>query len=103
MDLHQQFFQRQDLPVSIRQIESEIRYHSLIWSAFDCFLADDLPEMKKYLLNSQEFARFSHEGLLMDWFYSFERFSTNQGEIRFNVRKLLFSDEWCDLEKILSH
>jgi glycosyltransferase involved in cell wall biosynthesis len=98
----EKLFLRPDLPLSIRQIEHEIRYHSLIWSAFDCFLAGDLTEMKKYLLDSCEFAKYSHEGLLMDWFYSFERFATDHGKIRFNARKLLFSAEWQELEKNLS-
>ena len=97
----EKLFLRSDLPISIRQIEREIRYHSLLWSAYDLFLADDLSEMKKYLLDSQEFARFSRDGLLMDWFYSFERFATKQDVIRFDVRRLIYSDEWRDLEKIV--
>ncbi len=98
----EKLFLRSDLPVSIRQIECEIRYHSLVWSAYDCFLADDLAEMKKYLLDSREFAKFSHEGLLMDWFYSFERFATDQGKVKFDAYKLIFSDEWDELQKTLS-
>lgn len=98
----EKLFLRSDLPVSIRQIECEIRYHSLIWSAYDCFLADDLTEMKRYLLDSCEFTKFSREGLLMDWFYSFERFVTDQGKVKFDAYKLIFSDEWDELQKTLS-
>jgi glycosyltransferase involved in cell wall biosynthesis len=98
----EKLFQRHDLPISIREIESEIRYHSLVWSAYDCFLADDLSHMKKFLLDSREFARFLRGGLLMDWFYSFERFSTAQGRAGLDVRKLLYSDEWQELETILT-
>jgi glycosyltransferase involved in cell wall biosynthesis len=98
----EKLFQRDDLPVSIRQVESEIRYHSLVWSAYDCFLAGDLPHMKNYLLNSQRFARFSRVGLLTDWFYSFERFSTAHGKPGPDLRKLLYSTEWQELETILS-
>ncbi|MBX7174805.1 MAG: glycosyltransferase [Pyrinomonadaceae bacterium] len=98
----EKLFLRSDLPVSIRQIESEIRYHSLIWLAYDCFLAGDLTEMKRYLLDSREFAKFSQEGLLMDWFYSFERFAADQGKVTFNAHKLLFSDEWDEFQKTLS-
>ncbi len=79
----EKLFRRQDLPASIRQIENELRYHSLIWSAYDCFLAGYLPEMKADLLDTREFSKFSDAGLLMDWFYSFERFSTKDGGRRY--------------------
>lgn len=95
-------FLRQDLPLPMRQMESELRYHSLIWSAYDCFLADYLSEMKADLLDSREFSKYSGAGLLMDWFYSFERFSTKHGEVVLDVKKLLFSAEWRALESTIS-
>jgi glycosyltransferase involved in cell wall biosynthesis len=96
-------FRHPGLPVSIRRIESEIRCHSLIWAAYDCFLVDDLAEMKAYLIESIKFAEFEKFGLLMNWFYSFERFSTLEEKINLNSEKLLNSDEWRDLENLLSN
>lgn len=97
----EKLFCRPDLPVSVRQIEREIHYHSLLWAALDFFLNGDLPEMKKYLLDSREFARFSGEGLLIDWFYTFERFSTDRKKTNLDSVKLLDSNEWRELENII--
>jgi glycosyltransferase involved in cell wall biosynthesis len=96
------FFGRSDLPPAVRQIEREVWFRSLTASAYDCFVANDLAGMKKYLLDSAEFSDFSGEGLLIDWFYTFERYSAEGEKIRLDVDRLFSSKEWAELEAIAS-
>ena len=99
----EKLFQRSDLPVALRQIERDVRYRSLTSSAHACFLANDLLGMKKYLLDSTEFSDFAFEGLLYDWFYTFEKYSVKEGKIELDFDKLFSSEEWLELEKINSN
>ena len=91
------FFQTPDVPPSIRLIENDLRYHGLIWAAYDCFAAGEVGEMEKYLLESVKYTGLENFGMLMSWFYCFERYSLADGETTLNVEKLFNSREWNDL------
>jgi hypothetical protein len=85
------------VPPPIRLIENDLRYHGLVWAADDCFAADEMGEMERYLIESVKYTGLENFGVLMQWFYSFERFSAAEGGTTLNVEKLLNSNEWRNL------
>lgn len=74
------FFARDDVPESISQQESQIRYHTLVWLAWYQYRAGNLDEMAKFLQKSLDFSPYLKVENISHWLSSFKRFSKERGD-----------------------
>lgn len=90
------FFSRDDLPESISQMESQIRYHTLVWIAWYQYRAGDLDEMAKFLRKSLDYTSYLKVENIANWLNSFQRFFKERGE-SFDINSLTGSLQWTKL------
>jgi O-antigen biosynthesis protein len=90
------FFCRQDLPESISQMESDIRYYTLVWLAWYQCRSSNLDEMAKLLQKSLNFTPYLQVENIPHWLTSFKGFSEDCGE-NFNIGKVINSLQWQKL------
>ena len=94
------FFSRDDLPESISQQESKIRYHTLVWIAWYQYRAGNLDEMGKFLQKSLDFSPYLRVENISHWLNSFKRFSLERGQV-FNSENLTNSAQWQELISLM--
>lgn len=90
------FFARPNLPESIKQQESQIRYHTLVWLAWYQYRAGNLDEMAKFLQKSLDFSPYLRVENISHWLSSFKRFSLERGQV-FNGEIVTNSPQWQEL------
>lgn len=90
------FFAQPDLPIAIRQRESEYRYHTLIWIAWRLYLSRNLKGMHSYLHMALEYSPYSQTQTLMNILKGFETISKEQG-YKIDFSELISSFEWIQL------
>ncbi len=90
------FFCRDDLPESISQQESQIRYHTLVWIAWYQYRAGNLDEMAKFLQQSLDFSPYLRVENISHWLTSFKEFSKERSE-KFDINMITSSCQWQNL------
>lgn len=74
------FFDRSDLPPEIRQAESTVRYHTLVWIAWHQYHLGYEAGMAQYLKQSLSYTPYLHIETVADWITKFTSFSRNWGD-----------------------
>ncbi len=69
------FFARDDLPKSICKIESEVRYHTLVWVAWYEYYHGNYKGMAEYLRSSLKYTPYWKAQTIADWIGKFTQFS----------------------------
>ncbi|MDJ0570887.1 MAG: glycosyltransferase [Pleurocapsa sp. MO_192.B19] len=90
------FFARDDLPKSIRQMESQTRYHTLVWLAWYQYRAYALDETVRLLQKSLNYTPYLRVENIPHWLTSFARFSADRGE-KIDIDFLTSSRQWQEL------
>ncbi|HEY9631158.1 MAG TPA: glycosyltransferase [Coleofasciculaceae cyanobacterium] len=90
------FFAQPDLPETIRWLEPQVRYNTLVWIAWYLYYTGHLPEMAEYLRRSLAHSPYSRVEAIVHWADSFTAFSKNWGS-EFNAVDLVRSPEWAAL------
>lgn len=91
-----QFFQRPDLPETIRLQEQQVRYNTLVWIAWYLHYTGHLAEMSDYLRQSWQYSPYSPIETLIHWADSFTAFSQGWGT-EFKAEDLANTTEWQKL------
>jgi glycosyltransferase involved in cell wall biosynthesis/SAM-dependent methyltransferase len=94
------FFSRDDLPRSISQMESQIRYHTLVWIAWYQYRAGNLDEMAKFLQKSLNYTPYLRVENIAHWLNSFQRFSKERGE-EFDIYFVTDASQWQKLVALI--
>ncbi|MDC0840477.1 glycosyltransferase [Limnospira maxima] len=74
------FFAHQDLPQSIRAIESSVRYHTLVWLAWYHYDKGLYADMADFLNRSWEYTPYYRMETIADWVGCFKKFSVQNGQ-----------------------
>jgi hypothetical protein len=90
------FFARPDLPESIQQLETQIRYTTLVWIAWYQYRTGYYAEMEKYLRHSLNYTPFLRAETISDWMSQFNAFSLESG-VRLDCCLLNDLPEWQNL------
>lgn len=90
------FFQRPDLPDSIRWQETQIRYNTLVWIAWYLHYTGHLPEVVTYLQQAWHNSPYAPVATIVHWAESFTAFSESWGS-EFDAEALASSPEWQSL------
>lgn len=90
------FFSRQNLPTSIRQLERKSRYYTHNWLAWQAHRNGDLIEMGKYLRQAWKYTSLSMTETIDDCINSFDGFCQQYG-YDFDAYALTNSDVWQQL------
>jgi glycosyltransferase involved in cell wall biosynthesis len=67
------FFAREDLPESIRNLEDRSRFYHFSWSAWLCYQSGNFTEMSEYLKKSRNHTPFSWVETIAIWVNTFDR------------------------------
>lgn len=95
------FFAQTDLPESIRWLEPQVRYNTLIWIAWYLHYTGHPTEMAEYLRRSRSHSNHSLIEAVVHWADSFTAFSRNWGS-EFDPVELARSAEWQGLIRAMS-
>lgn len=74
------FFAHQDLPPSIRAMESSVRYHTLVWLAWYHYDKGLYTDMADFLNRSWEYTPYYAMETIADWVEHFKQFSVQNGQ-----------------------
>lgn len=101
--VREQFFARTDLPPSIRQVERESRYYTLVWIAWRLYFTGYTDQMVFYLQRALRYSPFHKTETLLHWVQSFARYSAEYDR-PFDAFQLTASPEWQALTQyVLTH
>lgn len=92
----ERFFNRPGLSAEFKQLESESRYQSSIWSAWRLYQTGYLPEMSYYLSKSFAYSSKYPTEIVLDWIESFKNYSAEYGG-NIDFYSLSNSSEWRSL------
>jgi glycosyltransferase involved in cell wall biosynthesis len=87
------FFERSDLPHSIKQLEAESRYQSLVWSAWRLYHTGYSNEAIEYLEKSLPLTLETRSKLLLNWIKTFKHYDAEYGKT-FDIYSLNISKLW---------
>lgn len=87
------FFAQSNLPESMRALERQSRYQTLVWIAWLLYHTGYLPEMAEYLQKSLDYTSDSWAKTVSDWITSFTN-STKGFGYDFDSYALTQSQEW---------
>ena len=73
------FFARSDLPVGVRSLERDCRYHTLVWIAWRLYYTGYVEEMVEYLEKSLNYSRYSLTKTVSDWVKCFTVYAKEFG------------------------
>ncbi|MEG4021723.1 glycosyltransferase [Microcoleus sp. S13C4] len=90
------FFERPDLPQSIRQLKNRERYQCLKWLAWRMYRDGHLTEMAQCLEESLQYTPFSPTKTVLNWLESFQMASEEYGE-NFDAYSLSKLPEWQEI------
>lgn len=85
-----------DLPATVRAIESECYYHTLVWIGWRLFHTGHLAEMKFYLEKAFQYRPATWTEMIMQWIDRFQQYEAEYGG-QFDVERLTRSAEWQQL------
>ncbi len=94
------FFSQPEVPPSIRLLEKQLRYGTLVWIAWYLYHTGQKREMLYYLQQSQRYSNYSPVATAISWTESFAEYSRNYGE-KLDVDSLCLSQEWQELMRWL--
>ena len=92
----EQFFAQPNLPSEIKNLESDSRYQSLIWSAWRLQQTEHFEEMSRYLSKSWHFSQKYPTEIILNWITSFKNYCAEYGT-ELDVTALISSSEWRTL------
>ncbi|WP_088888792.1 glycosyltransferase family 2 protein [Leptolyngbya ohadii] len=95
------FFAQPDLPESVRCLESQIRYHTLVWIAWYLYDTKHSIEMSRTLQQAWQHSPYLFSETIVHWLESFASYSANLGK-SFNPTVLAASAEWQNLMQWVS-
>ena len=87
------FFSQSNLPKSIKQLQSQSLYQSLVWMAWLLYQTGYPEQMPDYLIKSISHSDLSWAELIADWITTFSNSSQGFGE-KLNICSLIDSSEW---------
>ncbi|MEM1173080.1 MAG: glycosyltransferase, partial [Cyanobacteria bacterium P01_H01_bin.35] len=90
------FFQKSNLPTSIRQIENQIKYRSLLWNCWRLYKAGNFSEMATYLQKSLTYTSDSPTTAICTWIELFTKLDSQEGN-QFNAYSFSQLPEWKKL------
>ncbi|MGD1705023.1 glycosyltransferase family 2 protein, partial [Dapis sp. BLCC M229] len=90
------FFQKPNLPTSIRQIENQIKYRSLLWNCWRLYRAGNFSEMATYLQKSLNYTSDSPTAAICTWIELFTKLDSQEGN-QFNAYSFSQLPEWKKL------
>jgi glycosyltransferase involved in cell wall biosynthesis len=90
------FFAQPNLPESIRWLEQQTRYNTLVWIAWYLYYTGHTAEMVEYLQRAWPYSPNAPVETLVHWADSFTAFSQSWG-CTFEVHALVQSAEWQTL------
>jgi len=73
------FFAHGDLPKPIQNMESQVRYHTLVWIAWYQYEQGFYDEMARFLNRSLEYSPYYKMETISDWVEQFKNFSIQNG------------------------
>jgi glycosyltransferase involved in cell wall biosynthesis len=88
-----QFFGRSDLPESVRRLENQSRYQSLVWSAWRLYYSGHIAEMAIYLKKSLYCRGGTWTEAVLNWIEVFKQYTTEYGN-QLDVPNLTQLQEW---------
>jgi glycosyltransferase involved in cell wall biosynthesis len=91
-----ELYQRPDLPPSVQRLERQIRYNTLVWSAWYLYKTQQYSELVDVLKTAWAFRLYPPVATLTNWIESFAEFSRRSGE-SFNADRLGRSPQWQQL------
>ncbi|MEG4206887.1 glycosyltransferase [Microcoleus sp. Pol7_A1] len=94
--LMKEFFNRPDLPESIRQLKNQERYQCLKWLAWRMYRDGHLTEMAQCLEKSLQYTPFSPTKTVLNWLEGFQMASEEYGE-NFDAYSLSKLAEWQEI------
>lgn len=89
----EQFFQRSDLPDTIRQLQEKILFYSLVWMAWSLYENGHPVEMAKFLEDSLQHTNSYPTETLLQWIESFAQHFAREN-LPFDSRTLIETNEW---------
>jgi glycosyltransferase involved in cell wall biosynthesis len=95
------FFAQINLPESIRCLQNQSYYFSLVWMAWSCYQNGFPKEMAAYLQQSLEYTSLPWAEIVADWVNSFSNSAKGFG-YKFDVYSLVNSQEWQQIMQELS-
>lgn len=87
------FFARSDLPEAIKQMESQVRYHTLVWLAWYQYNRGFYKEMAQFLNRSLQYTPYYRTETISDWVAKFSNFSARHRH-NFDICFLTDLPEW---------
>jgi len=94
--VREQFFARSDIPQSIRRIENECLYYTLVWIAWRLYYTGHFTEMAQHLRKSFNYSPLLRTETLLNWINSFALYSSQYG-LQFDIQTLSNLVEWNQL------
>ena len=92
------FFAQPDLSDTVKNLESDSRYQSLVWSAWRLQQTGHLKQMSEYLNKSVSYCDRHPTEIILNWIESFNNYSAEYGT-RIDIVELTSSSQWQDLIK----
>jgi glycosyltransferase involved in cell wall biosynthesis len=89
----EQFFARSDLPPTLRQVERESRYYTLVWIAWRLYHTHQLAEMAVHLERAFQYRPGTWTEAVIQWMDCFKRYELEYGGC-FDVDRLVQSPHW---------
>lgn len=94
------FFSRDDLPREIIEIESKVRYYTLVWLSWCYYNKGNYSQMSKYLRDSLNHTPYSKAETISNWIESFNQFYA-QTNTEFDVYRFSNLSELTNLLKVM--
>ncbi len=92
------FFHNSDIPPTVKALEAESRYQSLVWSAWRLYDTGNMAEMADYLAKSLKYSQKYPTETVINWIESFNRYAAEYGD-RIEIHRICSSPEWQALLK----
>ncbi len=88
-----ELFARADLPLDLRQLESESRYYNAVWIAWRLYHTQRLEEMARYLELAFRYRPGTWTEAMLQWIELFKTYEASYGQ-SLDLAALLGSAEW---------
>ncbi|MFM6402835.1 MAG: glycosyltransferase family 2 protein, partial [Planktothrix sp.] len=90
------FFAHVDLSEHIQHMESQVRYHTLVWFAWYHYDQGFYGEMAQFLNKALEYTPYYRAETISDWVKQFKQFSI-QSNLNLDICFLTDLSEWHNL------
>ena len=92
------FFHNSEISPTVKALEAESRYQSLVWSAWRLYDTGNIAEMADYLAKSLKYSKKYPTETVINWIESFNRYAAEYGD-RIDIYHICSSPEWQALIK----